>query len=99
MRVLVDRLWPRGVSKGAARLDLWLREISPSDALRKEFAHDHSRWKEFRSAYFRELAAQPDAVEKLRREGRRSTVTLLYAARDEERNNAVALVEYLTGKD
>jgi uncharacterized protein YeaO (DUF488 family) len=96
MRVLVDRLWPRGISKETARLDLWLREISPSDALRKEFGHDHSRWKEFKSAYFRELAEVPDAVEQLRREGRRRMVTLLYAARDEERNNAVALLEYLT---
>jgi uncharacterized protein YeaO (DUF488 family) len=97
LRVLVDRLWPRGISKEAARLDLWLREISPSDALRKEFAHDHSRWKAFKSAYFRELGEQPDAVAQLRREGRGRVVTLLYAARDEVHNNAVALLEYLTG--
>lgn len=98
MRVLVDRLWPRGVSKEKACLELWLREVSPSDALRKEFGHDHSRWTAFKSAYFRELGEQPEAVELLRREGRRRVVTLLYAARDEARNNAVALLEYLTDK-
>jgi uncharacterized protein YeaO (DUF488 family) len=98
MRVLVDRLWPRGVSKEKAQLDLWLREIAPSDALRKEFGHDHSRWAAFQSAYFRELRKQPEAVENLRQEARRRTVTLLYAARDEARNNAVALLEYLSGK-
>ncbi len=99
LRVLVDRLWPRGVSKAEARLDLWLREIAPSDALRKRYSHDPAHWRSFKAAYFKELRANPEAVERLRREGRRRTVTLLYAARNEELNNAVALLDYLQGKD
>jgi uncharacterized protein YeaO (DUF488 family) len=96
LRVLVDRLWPRGVSKAEGRLDLWLREVAPSDALRKRFTHDPSQWRSFRAAYFKELRANPEAVQRLKREGRRRTVTLLYAARDTRYNNAVALLEFLT---
>ena len=95
MRVLVDRLWPRGLSKAEARLDLWLREVAPSDALRKRFHHDPSEWKSFKAAYFRELQRNQETVEQLRRAGRRRVVTLLYAARDQTHNNAVALLEYL----
>jgi uncharacterized protein YeaO (DUF488 family) len=94
-RVLVDRLWPRGVSKSSARIDLWLKEIAPSAALRKWFGHDPSKWEEFRSRYFHELDQNREAVGKLQGQVRHGTVTLVYGARDQEHNNAVALKEYL----
>jgi uncharacterized protein YeaO (DUF488 family) len=97
VRVLVDRLWPRGLSRERARIDLWLKEISPSDTLRRLFHRDSAGWEEFKIAYYTELereAAQSavrDLLERLTRE----PVTLLFAARDETRNNAVALKEWL----
>jgi uncharacterized protein YeaO (DUF488 family) len=97
-RVLVDRLWPRGVSKGLARIDLWLKEIAPTEGLRKWFGHDPTRWARFRDRYFRELETNRDAVERLLEEARRGTVTLVYGAKDEEHNNAVALKDYLTAQ-
>jgi uncharacterized protein YeaO (DUF488 family) len=90
-RVLVDRLWPRGIRKDEARLDLWLKEVAPSTALRRHFRHDPARWAEFRRRYEAELEQQPDAVALLRQKAGRGTVTLLYAARDAEHNNAAAL--------
>ena len=95
VRVLVDRLWPRGLKKEDAALDRWDRDIAPSNELRKEFGHDHSRWDEFKARYFAELDANPEPVKRLAREARKGTLTLLYAARDTEKNNAVALREYL----
>ncbi|MCM2359185.1 MAG: DUF488 domain-containing protein [Geobacteraceae bacterium] len=94
-RVLVDRLWPRGISKDEARLDEWLRELAPSDGLRKWFGHDPGRWEEFRSRYREELKAQGELLERLRNESEKGTVTLLFAAKDAERNNAVVLKEML----
>lgn len=94
-RVLVDRLWPRGVAKASARVDLWLRDVAPSDALRKWFAHDPARWDEFKGRYFRELDRHPERLQELRARGRGRRVTLLFAARNAEQNNAVALKEYL----
>jgi uncharacterized protein YeaO (DUF488 family) len=94
-RVLVDRLWPRGVSKDSARIDLWLKEIAPSAELRKWFAHDTAKWARFRTRYFRELDAHPDAVEQLRELVRKGPVTLVFGAKDQEHNDAVALKEYL----
>jgi len=95
LRVLIDRLWPRGVSKKEAAIDLWLKEIAPSNALRKSFGHDPSRWEDFRKSYFTELDERPDLVEILREKIAAGPVTLVFAARDEQRNNAVALKEYL----
>jgi uncharacterized protein YeaO (DUF488 family) len=95
LRILVDRLWPRGLKKEAAALDRWDRDIAPSDSLRKEFGHDHSRWDEFMASYFAELDANPEPVKRLAAEARHGTVTLLFAARDTEKNNAVALRDYL----
>lgn len=98
-RVLVDRLWPRGIAKDKARIHCWLRDLSPSDALRKRFHAQPGKWAAFRAAYARELEApeaQP-AVQQLRALLREGPVTLLYAARDEERNNAVALRDWLAG--
>lgn len=90
-RVLVDRLWPRGLAKARAKIDIWLKEIAPSDALRREFGHDPARWDWFARAYRRELAENPEPVERLVELCRAGTVTLLFAARDAERNNAVVL--------
>lgn len=96
-RVLVDRLWPRGVSKDHARVDLWLKDIAPSDDLRRRLHHDAAKWREFAAAYAKELKEEPaaSALEDLRARLHRETVTLLYAARDEEHNNAVALKELI----
>jgi uncharacterized protein YeaO (DUF488 family) len=93
-RVLVDRVWPRGVSKDEARIDLWLKEVAPSTALRKWFGHEPARWDEFRRRYREELNGNP-AVEELRQIIAEAPVTLVYGARDEEHNQAVALAEYL----
>jgi uncharacterized protein YeaO (DUF488 family) len=94
-RVLVDRLWPRGVSKSAAQIDLWLKEIAPSDALRKWFGHEPSKWNEFRKRYFGELEKRPEAVAQLRHFVSKGKVTLVYGAKDKRHNNAVALKGYL----
>jgi uncharacterized protein YeaO (DUF488 family) len=96
-RILVDRLWPRGLSRERARVDLWLKEIAPSTTLRRRFHGDPGGWEEFRTAYYAELeepAAQV-AVRSLLDQLRCEPVTLLFAARDEARNNAVALKEWL----
>jgi uncharacterized protein YeaO (DUF488 family) len=94
-RVLVDRLWPRGLTKSSARIDLWLKELGPSTALRNWFSHDPSRWESFRARYFRELEKRPEAVQQLDEHLRRGAVTLVFAAKDPEYNNAVALKEYI----
>lgn len=94
-RVLVDRLWPRGISKSSARIDLWLKEIAPSAALRKWFGHDPAKWTRFRNRYFRELDKKRDAVELLQGRMHHRVVTLVYGAKDKEHNDAVALKEYL----
>ena len=95
-RVLVDRLWPRGVSKQKAQVDLWMREIAPSDSLRKWFGHDSQRWLEFQRRYRGELRNKTELIgriEQLERE--RHTVTLVFSARDERHNQAVALRAFL----
>ncbi|MDX8514750.1 DUF488 domain-containing protein [Mesorhizobium captivum] len=94
-RVLVDRIWPRGVAKKDAALTLWLREIAPSDELRKWFGHDPERWAEFQKRYRVELDRNEEAVAQLRNVLREGKVTLLYGAHDEAHNNAVALAGYL----
>jgi uncharacterized protein YeaO (DUF488 family) len=94
-RALVDRVWPRGITKEALRIDTWLKELAPSTALRKWFGHDPARWEEFRERYFRELDGQRPALEELARRAGEGQVTLVFAARDAERNNAVALKDYL----
>jgi uncharacterized protein YeaO (DUF488 family) len=95
VRVLVDRVWPRGVKKEDARLDAWEKDVAPSTELRKWFGHDPAKWDQFRARYHRELDANPDAVARLRAALGRGKATLLYGAKDEQHNNAVALVEYL----
>jgi uncharacterized protein YeaO (DUF488 family) len=94
-RVLVDRLWPRGISKSSAQIDLWLKEIAPSNALRKWYSHDPAKWDVFRKRYFQELDSNPEVVEQIRNYVSLGTVTLVFSSREEELNNAVALREYL----
>ena len=100
MRILVDRLWPRGIAKEKAKIDLWLKEIAPSDGLRKRFHAKPEKWDAFLKVYFAELEsdAAAEAAKELRRHIRKGPVTLLYAARDEEHNNAVALKAWLGRK-
>ncbi len=96
-RVLVDRIWPRGVSKEHAALALWLKDIAPSDELRKWFGHEPERWAEFRKRYGAELDRNGEAVARLHALLGQGKVTLLYGAHDEAHNNAVALAGYLRG--
>jgi uncharacterized protein YeaO (DUF488 family) len=94
-RILVERLWPRGVTKEKAALDLWLKELAPTPELRKWFGHHPARWKQFEQRYWKELNAHPAAVALLPQQIKHGTVTLVYAARDEEHNGALALKEFL----
>jgi uncharacterized protein YeaO (DUF488 family) len=93
-RVLVDRLWPRGITKENAAIDEWMKDIAPSNDLRKKFHGHPEKWDEFREQYFADLKANP-LVPDLIAKARKGRVTLVYAAKDEERNNAMALREYL----
>jgi len=91
-RILVDRLWPRGLSKEKAKVDLWLRDIAPSDSLRKWFSHDPRKWVDFRIRYEMELKGKRELLHKIKQaEREKGTVTILYSARDEKHNNAVVL--------
>ena len=96
-RVLVDRLWPRGVKKDVAAIDLWAKDLAPSAELRKWFGHYPERWSEFRRRYGAELCKHTRQLDDLRALARRNTVTLIYAARDREHNEAVILYDLLTG--
>lgn len=98
MRVLVERLWPRGLSKAKLHLDAWLKEVGPTTALRRWFGHDPKKWSQFRTRYFRELDSRPESWQPILSAARRRTVTLVYSSHDEEHNNAVALKEYLQDK-
>jgi uncharacterized protein YeaO (DUF488 family) len=97
-RFLVERLWPRGLSKEKLHLTAWLKEVGPSTELRQWFSHDPLKWSRFRERYFRELDSRPESWQPIRTAARRGTVTLLYSSHDEEHNNAVALKEYLDAK-
>lgn len=95
-RVLVDRLWPRGMKKEAAHIDVWMKEVAPSDGLRKWFGHDPARWADFQKNYRGELAKKKELVAELNAmEKKHGTVTLLFGAKDEQHNQAVALAEFL----
>lgn len=93
-RILVDRIWPRGVSKQDAHIDKWLKDIAPSTELRKWFAHDPDKWPEFKKRYFNQLKEHAELVNVISQIAQKQPVTLVYAAKDEEYNNAVALIEY-----
>ena len=95
-RILVDRLWPRGMTKDKAKVDLWLKDIGPSDDLRKWFSHDPKKWQGFKKRYQTELRKKQELLRKIKRaEKENGTVTILYSAKDEEHNQAVALVAFL----
>lgn len=94
-RVLVDRVWPRGLTKEKVAAETWLKEAAPSTQLRKEFHHDRAKWDQFKVRYFAELDQQPEAVAFLLEEAARAPLTLLFSASDTEYNNAAALREYL----
>ncbi|HEX9511201.1 MAG TPA: DUF488 domain-containing protein [Puia sp.] len=93
-RILVDRLWPRGLTKEKASIDLWLKEIAPSTELRKWFGHDPDKWKEFQKRYHQELKNNKDQVSILKEEIKKGVVTLVYGAKDEEHNEALVLKEW-----
>jgi uncharacterized protein YeaO (DUF488 family) len=97
-RFLVERLWPRGLSKERLHMTAWLKEVAPSTELRQWFSHDPQKWPEFRRRYFLELDSRPESWQPIVTAARRGTVTLLYSSHDEEHNNAVALSEYLKPK-
>ena len=94
-RVLVDRLWPRGVSKEEAKIDRWEKDLAPTNELRRWFGHDPAKWEEFLRRYRAELEGKEEVLARLRQEATGGTVTLLYAAKDEEQNNAVALKRHI----
>jgi uncharacterized protein YeaO (DUF488 family) len=98
LRILVERLWPRGLSKERAAVDLWVKDAAPSPELRRWYGHDPAKWDEFRKRYRAELRQNKDSVEELRRKCRGKTVTFVYAARDEDRNSALVLKDYLEGR-
>jgi uncharacterized protein YeaO (DUF488 family) len=94
-RILVERLWPRGVTKQAAQVDLWLKEIAPSAALRKWFAHDTEKWAEFCKRYRSELKEKTDLIDLIKKKAKVATVTFVFAARDTEHNSALLLKEFI----
>ncbi len=97
-RILVDRLWPRGLSKNEVKVDLWIKDIAPSTLLRKWFNHDEKKWEKFKSRYFKELEKNDKSVNVLLDRVKEGSVTLLYGAKDEKFNNAIAVKEYLEEK-
>lgn len=94
-RILVERLWPRGLKKDEAKIDEWLREVAPSTELRKWFGHDPAKWDEFKERYWKELDKKKDIISKLAKERLENKVTFVFAAKDQQHNNAVALKEYI----
>jgi uncharacterized protein YeaO (DUF488 family) len=98
-RILIDRLWPRGLRKEEVKIDLWLKDIAPSSSLRKWFSHDEKKWDEFKKKYFKELEKNNESVNKvLDKAAEERSITLLYSTKDEKFNNAVVLKEYLEQK-
>ena len=98
-RILVERLWPRGLTKLQAKIDLWLKDVAPSTELRRWFGHDPKKWDEFRQRYQKELKQKDEPINLLKRKARQGTITLIYAARDEDHNGALVLQQFLQGVD
>ncbi len=94
-RIYIDRLWPRGMKKEEVKIDEWIKEISPSDSLRKWFAHDPSKYPEFKRRYTKEIEKHSETLERIRKEGKKETVTLLFSAKDVDHNNATVLKDLL----
>lgn len=97
-RILVERLWPRGVTKERAAIDFWAKDVAPSPELRRWFGHDPARWEEFRRRYKDELKHNPEAVASLKQHLKRGSATFVYAAKDEQHNGAIVLKEWLEGR-
>lgn len=97
-RVLVDRLWPRGLSKTSVKVDLWQKDIAPSNSLRKWFSHDENKWNDFKDRYFKELEKNSESVNTILDKISEGPITLLYGSKEEKYNNAIALKEYLEEK-
>jgi uncharacterized protein YeaO (DUF488 family) len=97
-RVLVDRLWPRGLSKANVKVDLWQKDIAPSNSLRKWFSHDENKWNDFKARYFKELEKNSESVNTILDKINEGPITLLYGSKEEKYNNAIALKEYLEEK-
>jgi uncharacterized protein YeaO (DUF488 family) len=97
-RVLVDRLWPRGLSKDNVKVDLWQKDIAPSNSLRKWFSHDENKWNDFKARYFKELEKNSESVNTILDKINEGPITLLYGSKEEKYNNAIALKEYLEEK-
>jgi uncharacterized protein YeaO (DUF488 family) len=98
LRILVDRLWPRGLTKERAAVDLWVKDVAPSTELRKWFGHDPAKWKQFQIRYRKELQEKKEALKDLKQKSKGHTVTLVYGARDEEHNEALVLKQILAGR-
>ena len=98
MRVLVDRIWPRGIGKDEAHIDRWLKDVAPTNELRKWFNHEPQKWKEFKNKYFQELEGKSEALEELLEMVHGGRITLVYGAKDQQHNNAIALKEYLENR-
>jgi uncharacterized protein YeaO (DUF488 family) len=94
-RILVERLWPRGLTKQGAKIDLWLKDVAPSAELRRWFGHDPDKWDEFRKRYQKELKDKNDLIKLLKRKAKAGAITLIYSARDEEHNSALVLKQFL----
>ena len=94
-RILVERLWPRGLTKLKAKIDLWLKDVAPSTELRRWFGHDPEKWNEFRQRYQKELKQKDESINLLKRKAKAGTITLIYAARDEDHNGALVLQQFL----
>ena len=97
-RILVDRLWPRGLSKDKAKVDLWLKEISPSNELRKWYGHEPEKWEEFKRKYLKEIEGKKPEFDLLRQKTKGGTITFLFSSKEEKLNNAVALKEFVESK-
>jgi uncharacterized protein YeaO (DUF488 family) len=97
-RILMDRLWPRGLTKDRVKVDLWMKEIAPSNELRKWFGHDPEKWPEFKQRYFAELGDKRELVDQIRDRSKKGKVVLLYGAKEKRFNNGVALKEYIETK-
>jgi len=97
-RLLVDRLWPRGLKKEGSRIDEWIRDVAPSTELRSWFSHDSGKWIEFKKRFFKELDRNKDLVDRIASTARKGTITLLYGSKEERYNNAVALKEYVEAR-
>lgn len=98
VRFLIDRIWPRGIKREALKIDGWLKDVAPGDSLRRWFGHDPEKWHEFRRRYFAELDGKPETWQPILKAARHGPVTLLFSAREERYNNAVALKEYVEDK-